>query len=348
MKFTLLLLIGLFGWIPTLCRTSLPVPTVVMRELSSEKINQCGSCEGECQTYGGGRCKCDADCEAFGDCCGPQRSNACEGVTLDLHLEGLQFTCQSIYVDSEIDVVENEAFWMVSSCPADWLDETGQSGQMVLEGCNSEARDLPPVTDTITGIVYKNQHCALCHRVENAAPWEANIVCTPYLYQLLQSTPISEIDANLFQEQCRPCSYLPQASSVRPPRACYPTVNTCLDRTRPHYTIEEYEVLVNECVNGSYDPKKTFLVGSSVMYHNSLCALCNELLVNLECSAERGLNTVPYQCIPSVIPPPTNSTPLDNSSNGSDNNYTIVDYDGRPTDRINQGIPFTISLSNLG
>ena len=50
----------------------------------------CRSCGGECRAYDierdGGRCKCNADCEVYGDCCGPsstRRSAACEGTSLE-------------------------------------------------------------------------------------------------------------------------------------------------------------------------------------------------------------------------------------------------------------------------
>lgn len=40
--------------------------------------NTCNSCGSACQAYSmsreGGRCKCDADCEAYGDCCGTSRT----------------------------------------------------------------------------------------------------------------------------------------------------------------------------------------------------------------------------------------------------------------------------------
>ena len=186
-----------------------------------------------CRAYDiGGLCKCDSDCDAYGDCCGPsptQRPRGCDGTVRDAHLEGLQFTCRSIFLSSEVGILmKHEAFWMVSQCSSDWLMKVGDSGQMVSEGCTNEARDLPPVTDNNTGIIYKNEHCALCNYVEDIVPWSTSIMCTPDLYDLLETTPISKINVSLFEEQCRPCSYLrPDIDhSVPPPRACYPT-DTC-------------------------------------------------------------------------------------------------------------------------
>lgn len=244
----------------------------------------------------------------------------------DNNLNGLQFTCRSIFVNSEItNVMKHEAFWMVSQCSSDWLVEVGDSGQIVSEGCTNETRDLPPVSDANTGIVYKNQHCALCNRIEDTIPWESMIVCTRYLYNLLETTPISEVRVSLFQEQCRTCSYQ-RPSSVRPPRACYPT-------------------------------------------RNEMCRNCNGATPTcLETETFRDKNTVPRQCEPN-IPPPTSDPPpttdppptiapppkpillpdriidsLRPLTIGTDLETRLV---GGP-EPINQGIPFTITLSSLG
>ena len=57
----------------------------------------------------GGRRKCDADCEAYGDCCGVssvQRSSACSEQSPNPDLEGLRSVCRSVYLDSSIEVME--------------------------------------------------------------------------------------------------------------------------------------------------------------------------------------------------------------------------------------------------
>ena len=350
----------------------------------------CRSCGRECQTYDierdGGRCKCDADCEAYSDCCGPsstQRAAACEGTSPDSRLNELQFTCQSIYLDSEIDVMASESFWMVSRCSPDWLAEVGESGQTVLESCVSKSRDLPPVTDPVSGIVYRNQHCALCNRVEDTVPWEASIVCTEYLYDLLETVPFSELNPSLFREQCQPCSYQYPRTLPHVPRACYPNViSTCLDKARlPKLSQEVYEVLANECVNGSYDLQAAILLQpfsfdarstvSPPLYRNRACAECNQVF-DQRCLREtsRAANMVPIQCIPNIplptseppptTPPPPTVTPDFNRTFPIGERPLVI---GPPIDGIEAerpealrpeppptqgGIPFTITLSNFG
>ena len=333
-------------------------------EPTRELEPNCRSCGRECRANNierdGGRCKCDADCEVYGDCCGPsftRRSAACEGTPLgDSRLNELQFTCQSIYLDSTIDVVANESFWMVSGCSSDWLSEVGESGQMVLDSCLSESRDLPPVTDPVSGIVYRNQHCALCNRVENTVSWEASIVCTKYLYQLLDSktVPFSKLDTSLFQEQCSRCSYQYPRTLPHTPRACYPNVvETCLNITEfLRISQEEYKELANDCVNGPYDLREALVlkrVGESFvvapLFRNLACAECNQVFLR-QCLREtsRAVKMVPIQCIqnirpPTTEPPPSTPPPPTKVPDG------IVIVTPPPT----QGrIPFTITLSNFG
>ena len=334
-----------------------PLPTVSPTVLIPEHR----SCKEGCRAYDinkdGGLCKCDSDCGAYGDCCGPsptRRPRGCRGTVQDVHLQGLQFTCRSIFLDSEIkDVMKHEAFWMVSRCSSDWLVEAGDSGQMVLDGCTNEARDLPPVTDANTGIVYKNQHCALCNHVEDTVPWSSNIVCTPYLYDLLETTPISQINVSLFQAQCRPCSYL-RPNSVRPPRACYPTEDTMSCFAEPQ---------LRNCVNGSYDPwVGTFMSDNCTFrvraYRNRACADCNGKSRLQLVERFRDTNSVPRQCKPNVTIPEVDLTPVTTSPPKSalasvteHSNYSIrILYSPRSTrcSNVPSGIPFTIAFSNLG
>ena len=303
---------------------------------------QCHSCK-ECRPYNssrdGGLCKCDADCEFYGDCCGAsptRKPEACEGTVADTYLNIPHFTCQSIFLKNEINVMKHEAFWMVSTCPSDWIDET------VMEGCISKTRDLPPVTDIVTGIVYKNQHCALCNLVEssNMEPWEVSIVCTSYLYQLLNTTPISELNASIFQEQCRPCSYQPP-SSVRPPRACYPIDNTCLYMPKSRTDTD-----TGNCVNGSYNLQYGYSgkrKEDARVYRNRACVYyCSVEFSTCFEEEIRGNHLVPMQCMPDFYSPTV--APSSTINPDTPNKKTS----GTTEETTIEGIPFTITLSNLG
>ena len=290
----------------------------------------------------GGRCKCDADCEAYGDCCGmspTQRSSVCSEQTPDPNLEGLKFTCRSVFLDSSVEVMESEAFWVVSTCPANWLEENNviDSGHLAFNKCLSDNSSYPPVTDMLTGIVYKNEYCVMCNRVQNSVVvWQPSLGCSCDVYRMLGNDPTAETikrilatDPNIFQHQCQPCSYRPPATAL-PPRACFPI--TCLDKTILesvtgfNFTTEAYKMLVNQCKCGLYDPQET--VSSRSVYRSVACAKCvGETTANLMCYNSKSINTprmtVPTQCIP--ISCPSNTV------------FSVVSV-----------IPFTITLSSLG
>ena len=61
-----------------------------------------------------------------------------------VHAERTLFTCESVVVNG----TRARAFWMVSACSSNWLDETGESGQRTVDKCiNSRKGELPPATD---------------------------------------------------------------------------------------------------------------------------------------------------------------------------------------------------------
>jgi hypothetical protein len=307
--------------------------------------NTCNSCAGICTVYNisgeGGRCKCDADCEAYGDCCGvspAQRSSACSEQLPNPDLEGLEFVCRSVYLDSSIEVMENEAFWMVTSCQDNWLREIEdiERGRVILSNCLSDNSTLPPVSDAVTGIVYKNEYCVACNRVENPIiAWQVHLGCSSRIYDLLGSAPTSqtitmilEDDPEIFQRECRPCQYEPP--NIQPPRACFPMISTCLNetelesRTGREFSQNHYEGLVDQCMNGVYDLHGTMSLGSviigppptpqymilSPIYRNLACAQCNAANTStVTCLSDRNIRmSVPFQCMPEMGTITTTST----------------------------------------
>ena len=282
----------------------------------------CSACTEDPQT--GTVCNCDVDCELFGDCCGSlQQSPPSNDQVANPALEGLEFVCQSIYLDSDITaLVEGDAFWMVTSCSEAFIEEMGSSGLTIEENCKRGSRELPPVTDTSNGIVYKNEYCAFCNNVDTIVAWQPNLACTPNVYELLRLFNIStllSLDPDIFQRECQPCSYRPPdtASIPAPPRSCFPNIATCLDRAELNaknttfYTQEQYNVLANDCVNGPYDlvnGELTILVREStfsflrvrIVYRNRACMECNEGQGVSMCFEPHDLRVVPFQCMPTT------------------------------------------------
>ena len=345
------------------------------------RVKTCNSCELDqegqvCRAYNitkdRGWCKCDHNCRAYNDCCGMpsnQRTNTCSP---NSNLEGLKFSCRSIYVDSGMEVMENEAFWMVSSCPDNWLEDIGNTerGNVVLSMCLTNNRDLPPVSDIVTGIVYKNEYCAACNLVQNPiVVWQPRLGCTGEVYEMLGSHPTAAIIANIlksdpdiFQQQCRPCFYQ-QPAAIYPPRVCFPVISVCLNKsdlervTRSRLTTDAYKSMSDQCTNGPYDPygslnKSKFLQGSpqttvtGPFYKNFACAMCNnaDQVVCLSDRINMSRSTVPDECMLRATTNPitaTIQTPITSAGEEGPALGPLPPGGGR-------GIPFTISLSNLG
>ena len=279
---------------------------------SQESCNRCRQCVSDVSRSS--LCKCDSACEIFRDCCASSSAPAsCNSSQISPLQSGVVLECRSIYLNPGIPVLyENEAFLMVASCPDSWHVEQS-TANTIASNCVSQDLELPPVTDRESGIVYKNEHCALCNGIRQLVAWQPNLACTPNVYQLLQTQPLSQILRNnprIFQTECQGCSYqIPRLSSIPSPRSCVPRVSTCLSkgelekRIRRTLTRSNYTDMVERCETGFLD----LVTASNVVYRNRACALCNgEDEEELQCTTlGRQRETVPDQCAPS---PPTQPT----------------------------------------
>ena len=305
---------------------------------------------------------------------------------------------------------------MVSGCPTNFLQRINDvdSGHLVLSNCLSDNSTFLPVTDVSTGIVYKNEYCTACNLVENPiVAWQPRLGCTSNVYDQLGSSPTSETitsilesDPDIFQRECRSCLYQPPPT-VQPPRACFPTINRCMNKSRlelesgRNISTEAYKTLVDQCESGFHDLHGTMYsdfetIGRYVItypvYQNLACAECNAAN-SVACFSDRITRVgVPHQCIPLIehttntLPVQTTTAPMVPESMSSQPTTTgtpqvpasfdflnkilkflnithfgsqdqqvneltdrpLGNLDDRITQDGNSGIPFTISLSNLG
>ena len=356
---------------------------------SQESCNHCRQCVSDI-SRSLALCKCDSACEIFGDCCASSGAPAsCNSSQISPLQSSVGLECRSIYLNPGIPVLyENEAFLMMASCP--W-----STANTIASNCVSRDLELPPVTDRESGIVYKNEHCALCNGIGQLVAWQPNLACTPHVYQLLRVQSLSQIlrdNPRIFQTECQGCSYqMPRLSSIPSPRSCVPRVSTCLSkgelekRIRRTLTMSNYTDMAERCETGFLD----LVTASNVVYRNRACALCNgEDEEELQCTTlGRQRETVPNQCAPSPptqptervtrspSPPPTTErvtrSPLTTERvtrprpNRPDSNIRTIIRQGyefweeeiqlavkalHPQEIPVQstGIPFTITLSNLG
>ena len=253
-------------------------------------------------------CRCDRDCEMFGDCCDnastclAAETNASHTTTSQNgQLLGL-LECRSIFLDPRTKPNWMESFWMVSACPVDWL--ASRNDELLLDtlnNCERGSENLPPVTDLESGLVYKNEYCAVCHEVDNFQLWAYQFECSPALRDAV-GLQYFQLTAEVIQDACLPCAFsAPQVTApiLPPPRACLhdSLLDTrCLGREELQNTTtvpigeEEYRNLVSLCQSGLVAPLVLGfpepILGNLLQtlynefpFRNQYCALCSGIRV---------------------------------------------------------------------
>ena len=249
-------------------------------------LNHCGqSCPSSCEEVENryAVCRCDSECERYGDCCSPPsgRLNCTGGEQRAQPLAGLQ--CRSIHLDSRTQPDLMEAFWMVSACPENWLTNQDDEVQReVDEKCRYGSDTLPPVTDLDGGVVYKSEYCAVCHQVANIQPWGYRFGCSPCLKNKLANQNVT-LTREIIKKECMACGFhVPQTGP--PPRHCLHdslVIGECLTRevleetTGLRWEEEVYSDIVTQCKTGPVRPVVANPCNQPPFYRNQYCAICN-------------------------------------------------------------------------
>ncbi len=298
-------------------------------------MDHCGSCHGSCAAVDSGKtCQCDSDCGLYGDCCpdDPCSSPGAAAVPTE-------FQCHSVFAEGSYPagpktktIGVQEGYWMVSGCREGWPDQGTE------QQCRGGGNALSPVTDRATGVVYRNEYCAICNGpasgVTTIVPWRYQISCSEEL-QALASTPGYTLTREDIEEFCQPCSYIqPEPFSLTSglaapdPRPCYPHVSTCLPMEELELSPEEYSDTAMKC---STRPYSLLVDYQGVMYRNRYCALCNGIRIEdrfINCADPRDLERVssctnePPTTQPTTEPPTENCTGLD--CGGTDTTPTVT------------------------
>ena len=250
------------------------------------------SCAGRCGQSPRSRdpkqCACDGFCRAFGDCC--EDVSICDLAEVDSALANLTvlFECRSVHFDERTLPKGGGSFWMVSACPVNWLG--GREDQLLLDivnNCSRDSANLPPVTDIDTGVVYKNEYCAICHEAARFQLWSYTFQCG----RNFQPTPE---DVN---EMCVTCGFTQSrlGPGTMPARQCVHHsrvggIPSCLTRGELQkltgIPLEEdvYHEIVNQCQKGPiaasiFEQNSVEESGEAVervgTFKNRYCALCN-------------------------------------------------------------------------
>ena len=249
-------------------------------------LDYCGqSCPSSCdrEEWMYAVCRCDSECERYGDCCSPPsgRLNCTSGEQRAQPLAGLQ--CRSIHLDSRTLSHRMEAFWMVSACPEDWpANQDDEVLRDVDEKCSNGSDTLPPVTDLDGGVVYKNEYCAVCHQVTNLQPWGYRFGCSPCLENKLANQNVN-LTREVIENECIACGFHVPPTGP-PPRHCLHdslVIDECLTRevleelTGLRWEEEVYSNIETICQTGPPRIVRNDTCNVPPFYRNQYCAICN-------------------------------------------------------------------------
>ena len=238
-----------------------------------------------CAIFESQLCRCDAECELFGDCCPWYETTTASNVAAPL------FECHSTYLNSSVAPGENEAFWMVSACPESWGDSLEET--FVEGNCTDGASNLP-VSNTTTGQVYKNEYCAICNGVMDVIAWRYRLTCN--CTERLRTTGFV-LTQEILSTYCSASSFvqpeLPLNNSAA--RTCFPHIASCLEQSelenRTGVRLDNYDSLVRQCTtnNGSYS--LVSINNRTLPFRNQYCAMCNGVNRGLSCYVYIPLNS---------------------------------------------------------
>ena len=269
-------------------------------------------------------CRCDSDCTVYGDCCDSYLPST-DSTSTDVpgRLDADLLVCRSTYLDEDTQPGWGESFWMVSACSVDWLD--GEDDQLYLDirdSCLRGSEDLPPVTDLETGLVYKNEYCAVCNQVYSFIRWGYTLECSPELSRLA-SQPNFTFTLDIIEQWCLVCRFRdPHVTNGAVPaaRACVHRsllYDECLEReflqeiTNVSITEQLYHELVTQCTRGSYEPVEVPEIEPFLIFRNQYCALCfgirvsNETLVCVNHTYQSDINYCQEKALKISAEPPT-------------------------------------------
>ena len=277
---------------------------------SCRNASLCGATDTEIETTEVNLlCRCDSEYRRYGDCCANANASNCyraqsqQNTTITTYteeerqLEG-SLQCSSVHLDPRTMPDWMESLWMVSACPRDWL--AGREDPLLLnteENCRSGSATLPPVTDLQSGLVYRNEYCAVCHEVENILPWGYRFECTPWLRDMVSAG--LQLNREIIERECIACGFRAPQTMPVPARACLHNSllsAECLAReelenvTGVPIEEEQYQYIVGQCETGPISPigyPTIFTFVSfviiriySVSFRNQYCTLCNGVRVN--------------------------------------------------------------------
>ena len=219
-------------------------------------------------------CTTNEVCVLFGDCC-PEVDNS--NTTLS---QEFIFDCISNLIPPSVVKFDHlyKVYSMIGHCPPSTEEELDPASSPETL-CESDDPPRPPVTDNTTGIVYKNEYCALCNGVSGAhlVRWPSEWRCEEEFKA--NYTSATSLTLETILQFCKPVIFSPP-SNVNHSSLLYPLRKYCftnvINRCPPidpgtGLTTEEYDVLIQKCDFGVADAVSY----ERIDYKNRYCAQCN-------------------------------------------------------------------------
>ena len=234
-------------------------------------------------------CRCDEHCFLFGDCC-PDAFVWPSSLNVSRNMKAVNdhVQCQSRY-SNMLTIAVGDAYYMVSSCPSNWTNDTDFANSISFNCSSSTFSEFPPVSDPTTGITYRNEFCAICHRVDTSSTltWIMRLRCNSNFESILSETAPENITVDFILSYCPRCAFDPpdnsSAAVMDSLRWCLPIISSC----KPYsivsnlYNETEYETITDACMSGDYNPLHegpnipSFIRYYKAIYKNMDCAKCN-------------------------------------------------------------------------
>ena len=151
--------LGMLSLFQDLCELDHTCDGTEWNALPTAHVQPCSECP---------LCFCDDECYDSNTCCMDRIINDFGQVVQTPHCYNRYFT----------DVKYGEYFLMVDDCPDTWQDQSVSS-----RCANASTSDLHgqwPMESSVTGSVYRNEHCARCHGEDEATleRWDLQVSCS--------------------------------------------------------------------------------------------------------------------------------------------------------------------------
>ena len=212
-----------------------------------------------------GSCSCESDCWDQRNCC---HDNS------DVIHQPAQLTCKAAIVKTRpgnsVDErfekgVQSTGYYITDSCPRTEKNKTLQ--EKCIREKNERIEDLLWVTDTQSGRIFQNLHCARCHGAKEWVTWDVRTMCT----EILEADFVSTANV-LLSSNCNIINEVPEDLEESSRK---------LQCTVPDYTFcnqtglwDRYDATLEKDCNTNTIP--FFQESPAIVYKNAFCFLCNK------------------------------------------------------------------------